>query len=264
MKYKAIFIDVDGTLLTDDLEILQGTKTILKKLHNAGVLICIVTARPPGASLPFYEQLGITGNPIICFNGALILKGESTVHQETIATSTTATIIEELEKFAINISLYQQHNWFTNIIDSWIEQEIEITGSVITEINFTNLVQAGFEPNKILCMGTPAAIDAAEQHLKTIGFPALNIHQSKPTYLEIINSKASKSKGIEKVISAYEINREDIIAIGDNFNDIDMLQFAGTSIAMGNAPEAVKKHATIVTESNNDEGIQKALNQLIQ
>ncbi|MEO6232496.1 MAG: Cof-type HAD-IIB family hydrolase [Ferruginibacter sp.] len=264
MKYKAIFIDVDGTLLTDELTISQGTKTILSKLHNAGMLISIVTARPPGASLPIYDQLGITGNPIICFNGALILKGNNILYEATIAASTTATIIEELQKFAVSTSLYHQHNWFTNHIDSWIEQEIEITGSRITEVNFTKLIQANFEPNKILCMGAPAAIEATEQHLKMIGFPNLGIHKSKPTYLEIMNNKASKSQGVEKVISAYQINKEDIIAIGDNFNDIDMLQYAGTSIAMGNAPDAVKKHATIVTESNNNEGIQKALNELIK
>ncbi|CAN5519369.1 Cof-type HAD-IIB family hydrolase [soil metagenome] len=264
MKYKAIFIDVDGTLLTDELNISPGTKTILGKLHKAGILISIVTARPPGASLPFYDQLGIAGNPIICFNGALILKGDQIFYEATITTATTATIIEEVKKFAVSTSLYQQHNWFTNRVDCWIEQEIEITNSVIKAIDFAQLMQADFEPNKILCMGAAEIIETAEQHLKMIGFSNLSIHQSKPTYLEIMNNKASKSQGIEKLISAYQINREDIIAIGDNFNDIDMLQYAGTSIAMGNAPDAVKKHATIITESNNGEGIQKALSELIQ
>ena len=82
--------------------------------------------------------------------------------------------------------------------------------------------------------------------------------------MEIINKKASKGNGVKKVIDTYHINSEEVIVIGDNFNDVDMFLKAGISIAMGNAPEEVKRFASIVTDTNNQEGIQRALDSLIK
>jgi Cof subfamily protein (haloacid dehalogenase superfamily) len=263
MTYKAVFIDVDGTLLNDELQISPGTKDILGKLSASGVLISVVTARPPTASLYLYEELGIGNNPIICFNGALIIRNNQILHEHTIDTDQAACILHETQGYAVTNSLYRHYDWFTPHVDRWIRHEYDITHSPVTEASFDHLLAARIQPNKILCMGEPDQVDALERHLKKVGFPDLNIHKSKPNYLEIVNRKASKSQGIERVIGSFQIHRQEIIAIGDNFNDVDMLRFAGTSIAMGNAPEEVKKQATLVTDTNNREGIQKALAHLM-
>ena len=262
MMYKAIFIDVDGTLLTDDLIISAGTTEVLTKLANNGVLIVIVTARPPDAALPFYKDLNITNNPIICFNGALIIQNDSVLYEECIDNDDVKNILKESEAFVVNRSLYSHRHWFTNDIDRWIKGETAITNVIATKVNFDELLKDDFRPNKILCMGEMAEINALEKHLNNLNYNSLNIHKSKPTYLEIVNKNASKSKGIIKVIENYGINKKDIITIGDNYNDVDMFLLSATSIAMGNAPEDVKNKATIVTDTNNNEGIQKALNKL--
>ncbi|RKN77967.1 Cof-type HAD-IIB family hydrolase [Ulvibacterium marinum] len=264
MKYKAIFIDVDGTLLTDELIISSGTKEVLGKLNKQGILISIVTARPPGASLPYYNELGVTENPIICFNGALIMQNNMVLHEEVIGAMEIMQIINEVKNFNINISLYKHHDWYTNQIDYWIKQEVQITHAKVTKIDFDLLISSNFYANKLLLMGQPFEISNVETHLKNIGFDYLNIHKSKPTYLEIMNNSASKSRGIEGIIKVLDITADEIITIGDNFNDIDMFLLARTSIAMGNAPEEVKKYATIVTDNNNSDGIRKALNNLIK
>ena len=264
MKFKAIFLDLDGTLLTDQLTIAPGSVDVLKKLDRSGVLISVVTARSPAASLSFHEQLGILNNPIICFNGALIQKQNTVLTDITIENSSVPEIIKALEGFEVNISIYRHSDWYTENIDSWIEQEAKITNCKITPVSFDELVAKNLRPNKILCMGKPAMIDEAEKHIKRSGlFPELNIHKSKKTYLEIMNSSASKMQGIQNILQRYHINQDEIIAIGDNYNDIDMFSISRMSIAMGNAPDEVKKYATFVTDSNNDEGIKKALESLI-
>ncbi|WP_210464730.1 Cof-type HAD-IIB family hydrolase [Rufibacter roseolus] len=263
MDYKAIFLDVDGTLLTDDLTIALGSVKILSSLARRGLLICVVTARPPAASLFIYDQLGIPQNPIICFNGALILQENRILHEETIATPQLLQILEEVKGYVVRPSLYRHHDWLTEEVDRWVHQEMEITQTTPTQTEFNHILSADFRPNKILCMGESSEIDALEHHLKQMDLPDLNFHKSKPTYLEIMNRRASKSKGIERVISAWQVKREEIIAIGDNFNDLDMLRYAGTSVAMDNAPDEVKNSATFVTDSNNQEGILKALEKLI-
>jgi Cof subfamily protein (haloacid dehalogenase superfamily) len=263
MKYKAVFIDVDGTLLTDDLTISAGTKEIITDLHQQGILIAIVTARPPNATLPFYKELGIIENPVICFNGALVIRNDQILDEEIIALQDARKIINEVRNFKISISIYKHHTWYTNQLDSWIAQESQITNCVATQIELDKLITDDFYANKIMLMGESDALNAVSVHLKSIGFENLNIHKSKPTYLEIVSNRASKSKGIQKVISARNITTDQIITIGDNFNDVDMFLLAGTSIAMGNAPDAVKKQATLVTDTNNADGIKKALRKLL-
>lgn len=264
MTFKAVFIDLDGTLLTDELSISQGSIDVLKRLTRAGVLISVVTARSPAASLSFYEELGILDNPIICFNGALIQKQNTILHDISIETPSVAKIIKALRSFKINISIYRHYDWYTERIDAWVNQERKLTKSATTKISFNELLAEGFRPNKILCMGNSEIIDEAERHIKKSAlFPDLNIHKSKKSYLEIMNNGASKMQAIEKVLQLYNINKDEIITIGDNYNDIDMFSLSKTSIAMGNAPDEVKKYATFVTDTNNHEGIRKALESLI-
>lgn len=262
MKYRAIFIDVDGTLLTDKLEISRTTKEAIGWVHRIGVLVVIVTARSPGASLFLYDELGIFNNPIVCFNGALIVRENTVLLDRQIETSDIKKIVHLLNGFDVNISAYRHHDWFTENIDEWIEQESAITHSVINRIDFAELLEQEFCANKLLCMGVPHEIDRAENFLKATGFEHLNIHKSKTTYLEITNLNASKKQGIQKLLDIYELNPQQIIAIGDNFNDVDMLQFSGTSVVMGNAPDEVKQVATFVTDTNNNDGIAKALERL--
>ncbi|MEX6689285.1 Cof-type HAD-IIB family hydrolase [Danxiaibacter flavus] len=262
MKYRAIFIDVDGTLLTDKLEISRATREAIGWIHRMGVLVVIVTARSPGASLFLYDELGISNNPIVCFNGALIVRENTILHDQQVETSDLKNIVHLLNDFDINISVYKHHDWFAEKIDKWIEQESAITHSVINRIDFAELLENEFCANKLLCMGEPEEIDRAEKYLKHSGFEHLNIHKSKTTYLEITNLNASKKQGVQKLLDVYEFNPQQIIAIGDNFNDIDMLQFSGTSVVMGNAPEEVKQVATFVTDTNNNDGIAKALERL--
>lgn len=259
MKFEALFIDLDGTLLTDHHTISTGTKEVLEKLYNTGVLICIVTARSPVASLPFYEELGIPNNPMVCFNGALIQKANLIMHDVVIKKILAMELVTALNRFKITPSLYKHNQWFAGLNNEWLAREEEITKAPLTKVVFKELFGNGIEPNKIMGIGNTENIKAAEAHIKNTWSKDLNVHPSKPTYLEIMNSKASKTQGIQKVLELYKIDRKKIITIGDNYNDMDMLRFSKTSIAMGNAPDEVKKCATFVTDTNNNDGIKKAL-----
>ena len=149
MKYKAVFIDVDGTLLTDDLTISAGTKEIITELHQQGILIAIVTARPPNATLPFYKELRIIENPVICFNGALVIQNDKILDEEVITTQDARKIINEVRNFSI--SIYKHHTWYTNQLDGWIAQESQITNCVATQIDLDKLITDDFFMRIKLC-----------------------------------------------------------------------------------------------------------------
>jgi len=107
-------------------------------------------------------------------------------------------------------------------------------------------------------MGPPEAINSLESELKN-NHPDITVYKSKPTYLEIMAQNVLKSSAIAILIKARGVVKEEIVAIGDNYNDIDMLRFAGLGVAMGNAPDEVKSAADIVTLSNDEDGLKVVL-----
>jgi Cof subfamily protein (haloacid dehalogenase superfamily) len=263
MKFDALFIDLDGTLLTDHHTISAGTKEILTTLHRRNMLICIVTARSPMASLPYYHQLDLPTNPIICFNGSLIQKEKTIVHDVVLPKWITSELMGLLNDFDIVPSVYKGNQWFAESRHPLLALEAEITKAPLTIVNLEEFFLNDFQPNKILGIGPPDKINAVEAHIKKSTAYHLNVHRSKPNYLEIMNHNASKKSGVQKVMELYQLAEDRIITIGDNYNDIDMLRFSKTSIAMGNAPDEVKKCASFVTDTNNNDGIRKAIEVLI-
>lgn len=114
------------------------------------------------------------------------------------------------------------------------------------------------EVHKVLCMGDKEDIAALEQQLVK-EFPQIRIYRSKDTYLEIMSMKASKSDAIHMLKDHFHVKQEEIMAFGDNFNDIDMIRYAGLGVAMGNAADEVKQAADIVTDINDNEGERQIL-----
>ena len=111
-------------------------------------------------------------------------------------------------------------------------------------------------------ISTAQVVNEIQNNLRRQFINHLNISTSKPTYLEVVNIEASKLNAVKLLINHYNIKREETIAIGDNFNDKEMIEFAGTGIAMGNAPTEVKAIANYITDTNNKDGIPKALTKI--
>lgn len=250
MKYKAIFSDMDGTLLNSQHKISPRTEQAIKSVIRKGIPFIPVSARPPYAITPYTNQLQ-TNAPIICYSGALILDKElNELYSVLIDTADLNKLTTLLTPYAhLSISHYSGLNWFVNQHDYWAQQETEITGlqAQKTPENIQNV-------HKILIMGNADAILDVEQLLKR-ALPHLSIHRSKPEYLEIMNKSATKAKAIRFMEHYLHVSADEVIAFGDNFNDLDMLEYAGLSVAMGNAPEEIQQVAKEVTANNNEDGI---------
>jgi Cof subfamily protein (haloacid dehalogenase superfamily) len=264
-KFKMICLDIDGTLLNSKHEISKGVKDAINVVANErNIPVILVSARMPKGITFLQKELGIE-QPIICYSGALILdKDNKTLSKEVIDVFN----LEEIYKLAcennIHISLYKDDEWYIKELDYWAKQESEITNIIPTVTDFKELIEIwkkeGTGPNKILCMADPDKITLLKEGTKTID---LNIYPSKPTYLEIMPAKASKTAAINVLQKKFNIGKSEIIAMGDNYNDIDMLEYAGLGIAMGNAPEDVKKHGNDVTLTNDEDGVAVALKKYV-
>ncbi|RYL93063.1 HAD family phosphatase [Sporolactobacillus sp. THM7-4] len=269
MDIKLVFSDIDGTLLNSSHRIDKETREAIHKISEKGIPFILVSARMPDGIFPLQKELNIT-DPVIAYNGALVLDAADRFdRRETLLsifmeTNTVLSIYNFVRQHFPSVSFcaYSVNDWLVpSLDDQWIAQERAITGTEAHLCDFSDnkLANHEFPPiNKVLCMGPPPMIDRLEAALKTRE-AGITLNQSKPTYLEISPASASKSAAIDVLLKHYGTKKEETMAFGDNFNDIDMLQMAGVGIAMGNAPDRVKEVADMTTQSNDHEGIKKAL-----
>jgi Cof subfamily protein (haloacid dehalogenase superfamily) len=269
--YKAVFLDMDGTLLRSDHSVSDITKQTIRKLSEKGISVTLVSARPLDAILPTALELGLSESPLITLNGGYIVESEQPIFQASIDLDTTARLTEQIRPSGATIAYYLQREWFAEVNDSWIEHEQKIMDVKIKIAPFPELLKEwsargegsgsnkGSGPNKMMVMSEPDSIAVIERNLLARYNGSLNIYPSKPTYLEIMVPAASKSNALRFLMERMHISPEETVAMGDNFNDREMIQFVGLGVAMGNAPDEIKAVADYVTDTNNNDGVQKAL-----
>ena len=264
-SFKMICLDIDGTLLNSQHQISETTKKAIQATTNIKKIpIILVSARMPKGIIYLQQELNIA-EPIICYSGALTLAKDSTVlANQVIPIPLLANILPVLQSKNVHISVYKDDEWYVEKPDIWSEQELKITNIKPTYRKLNKLLALWGNqhtgPNKLLCMSEPSTIQTL---LDNITNENLNIYPSKPTYLEIMPKNSSKTSAIKFLLKQYKLDRTELMVIGDNYNDIDMLTYAGLGIAMGNAPNDVKKCADAVTFTNDEDGVTAALTKYV-
>ncbi|NDL67129.1 Cof-type HAD-IIB family hydrolase [Anaerotalea alkaliphila] len=261
-RYKLVCLDIDGTLLDATERLTTPTVEAVRKVAARGIPVVPVTARPPQGVGFLLEELGIQG-PMACYNGAQVLEGEEVLVDRTIPLDVAREIWERVRGEGVSVNLYHGRDWMASGEDEWTGQEGRIVRSrpqvAPMEEVFDRWERTGTSPNKILCMGEPEVVLRLWKDLEPDYRDRLQIHPSKPEYLEIMPREASKRSAVEFLCRRLGISMQEVLAIGDNFNDLDMLTHAGMGVAMGNAPEEVKRQAGDVTASNSMDGVARAL-----
>jgi Cof subfamily protein (haloacid dehalogenase superfamily) len=261
--YKAVFIDMDGTLLQKDHTISDHSKKVIKRLLAKDVLVVPISARPLHGILPISEDLFPENIPIVSLNGSYIYLNKEIIYEAAVPLAEVISVQKEIAPHPVSAMYYSQMDWYAEADDVHIKKEQKIT-DVKIKIQPFHLTLNEWEtkksgPNKILIAGDPDLINSIEKRLIDLHGQKLNMSKSKTTYLEVMSLNASKTKAIEFLLKKYAIKQNEIIAIGDNFNDKEMIEFAGVGVAMGNAPDEIKKVADYVTDTNNNDGVAKAL-----
>jgi Cof subfamily protein (haloacid dehalogenase superfamily) len=261
--YKAVFIDMDGTMLRKDHTVSNVTRQAIQQLIQQGILIVPISARPLHGMLPITKEVFPNDNPIVSLNGSYIFQHRAVTFQCHVNLEQTAAVHNEVEKKPVTAMYYSQMEWFAQALTDAVKKEQKITAVPITIQPFNDTLslwgrqQTG--PNKIMIAGDPQLILSLEKELLAAHYGQLNIYKSQPKYLEVMSLAASKQKAIQFLIAQYGFHQNEIIAIGDNYNDKGMIEFAGKGIAMENAPDEIKAVANYVTDTNDNDGVAKAL-----
>lgn len=264
--YKAVFTDMDGTLLREDHTVSPVTQKTIQRLVNEGILIIPISARPLHGMLPITGPIFPKDVPVVSLNGSYIYHNGAVIYQINVSLPEAEVINELAEKHPVSAMYYSQMEWYASAGTDAVKKEQRITPVPVTIQPFAKTVAVWEEkksgPNKILIAGDASLILNVEQELLTKFGDALNIYKSQPRYVEVMNHAASKTHAMQFIMKMYGLEKEEVVAIGDNYNDKGMIDFAGLGVAMGNAPEEIKAVADMVTDNNNSDGVAKVLDKL--
>ena len=261
-RIKLIMSDIDGTILDKNHQLDSYLIELMPLLKQCNIPFVLASARSPLGIAPISKELGITDCPIACYNGALISLGDKILSQYTINKKELLLLHDFLTKEfpTVSINVYSGKDWYVNALDKWVEIEAQITGESPKVTSLADFLQE--EKNlihKLLLIDNAATIQKLKETLATIDFPQTDFYLSKDNYLEVTHNQVSKKQALLELANYYQLSLTEIMSIGDNYNDIPMIETAGLGVAMGNAPTDVKVCANKVTDSNDQNGVSKAI-----
>ena len=257
---KMVVVDIDGTILSPTCEISQNLKNHVKELLANDIKVVIATGRMHCSAKQIAKELG-TDSPIIAYQGGLIVNSKGqTLWAKYCDEDLARDVINKLREKSIHINIYINDNLIAEDESIYIKDytkgkfiEYEIVSSLDT-LNFDNL-------NKILAIDyNTQKIDSLVEELSDFYKSSLYIVKSTPHFCEISHPEATKGNGIRFLAQEWDIKQEEIMAIGDQDNDIEMLLAAGIRVAMGNATENLKKVSNFITKTVDEDGVVHAIN----
>lgn len=266
---KLIAIDMDGTLLNEKKELTQPQ---IDAIHNAvktGVIVVLCTGRPLVGVKPFIKQLGFDTKDeyIIVNNGCSThsTKDWSLLDWEELSASDIDYLSTFTNNDDVQISLFDEEEYFV-LAENPNDKVLRDAGLVnMTPISLTvtEALSGKHRFFQAMFVGEKEPID----HFEATHNPTLSQRystvRSQPYLLEILPSGVSKATGLKKLADRLGIQAEEIMALGDANNDLEMLEFAGLGIAMGNANQQVKAIAQDITDTNENNGVAKAIEKYI-
>lgn len=273
MAIKAVFFDIDGTLLNDRKNVQKSTIKAIRNLKDQGILVGLATGRGPSFVQPFLENLGL--DFAVTYNGQYIYSRSEIIYTNQLSKTTVYRLIRYAGARRREISLGTASGLLgSGIIGLGTSRLGQIVSSLVPrkwakaiERSFKHFIRR-IKPQNIdslmVILREPiyqVVLVATEGESERIQkqFPRVKLTRSSPYSMDVISEGQSKVKGIERVGQRYGFDLSEVIAFGDSDNDIEMLSQVGIGVAMGNASQQVKENARYTTADNNDDGISKAL-----
>ena len=264
--YKAIFLDLDGTLFDDAKNVSIENKTAINMAEKKGVSVCLCSGRQKEFVKNIREKAGIDSQYIISSNGCEIydLKNDEVLFSSNLEKSLVKKLYDYSEKQNYLIRLDTVHARYINKMEYEYSGEISLPDDVEKFINENDIIQV------TICTKEESEIDESIEYVNSLNeyVKIENRYNAGNTYwdlwgINIINKNASKGNAIYGLCKYLNIDIKDSIAMGDDLNDISMIKQAGLGVAMGNALDEVKAIADEVTKTNNENGVAKIINSKI-
>lgn len=278
MTTQAIILDIDGTLLNDDKKISPETKKALITAQQNGVKLILASGRPTTGMHLYAEQLEMETyhGLLVSYNGAKVVdcQTKEELFNQTLTIAEGKAVLEHMKQFEVKVMIDKDdYMYVNNVYDCYIPYKGEEINIIQYESRGGNFKLCEKEDlaafldyriNKILTAGDPDYMQKNYQAMMAPFKNTLNCIFTADFYFEFTAKNIDKAKALDTVLTPMGIHTENIIAFGDGHNDITMVKYAGTGIAMDNAVPELKAVANSITLSNNKDGIAHVLNNFIK
>lgn len=259
---KMVATDIDGTIYSLSGGFSTGVRECINKLTKNGIKVVLVTGRMHSSAIHVAKELGLD-TPIISYQGGLIKDcNNKTLYQRNLPSEYAKKIINWARKNKVHINLY--------IDDKLYVENDNDTIKYYAHDKFIDYKVCSFDTLEIKDVNKILAIDINDADRVTSWvnelkkqYPELYIVKSTPYFCEIGSSEAKKSCGVEFLCNLWNINKEEVLTIGDQNNDIDLVQAGGIGVAMGNATEELKSCADFITDTVENDGFVKAIDKFV-
>lgn len=260
MRYQLIAADLDRTLLRSDGTVSAYTRDTIRRCINAGIGFTFATGRMYCSALPFAQRLQLQ-LPLITYQGALLKDVQGNVMHALYLPCDLAIPLEEmLRKSGMHYHIYSDEKmYFSTFEQQFLDyaQHIKVRPLAVPQKPGTvQVTQFGV-------VDEPALIRELQQLIQQQFGGAVHTMVTGERFLEICHPLAQKSYGLAQLAEHLGIDRQEIIAVGDNNNDLDMLAYAGLGVAVENAVPAAKAAADRLTASNDADGVARLIEEIL-
>lgn len=269
MRYQAVAFDLDGTLLSSQSTILESSKKAIQKIREKGIKVFIVTGRHHTAVKPYYVELALD-TPVVCCNGTYLYDflQDRVIQQNPLTPEVTSFLVEQTQLLGIHTALYtrdamvyEKINPHFEKLQNWVKScPVSVRPNVYQVESFQKLIESNTTIWKVLISDPDLA--KMQNFVDHLPLDCVSAEWSWRDRVDITMRGNSKGKCLEALLAQENIAPENVIAFGDNFNDISMLSLVGMGIAMGESDKAIQEVAKQVIGSNNENSIAITLNNL--
>lgn len=261
--YKLIAIDVDDTLLNDDIQVTDATKQALAAAVAKGVTVTLATGRMFASAQKIARQIELNV-PIITYQGSLVktLLDGQVLYERSVPADAAEELFRYCRDNGLHLQLYVRDELYTTEDNDKVRAYSKLSNVPYTvEPDYARLLR---EPlTKMLIIDDPARLDEVAEALRPLIGDRVHITKSKAHYLEFMHKEGTKGHAVAFLAERIGCPTEQVIAIGDSWNDHEMIEVAGLGVAMGNAVPSLKAIADYVTLTNNEEGVRHVIEKFI-
>lgn len=267
MKYKAIALDLDGTLMDSSKKLPDKNKYAIQEAIDKGIAVILASGRPMFGVLPVAEKLklNVRGGYILAYNGGNILdcKSGKIIYSRDIPYECVGSICETASEQGVYALTYFEDKIVSESdTDEYVIKEAFCNSAGIKVVN--NLAEfVDYPVAKFLVVGEHSKLLPVQEKLKKLHGDVLDIFFSEDYFLEIVPKNVGKDSSLEALLKLLGIKREELIACGDAMNDVSMIKYAGLGVAMENAYPGIREYADYVAPSNDDSGVAAVIEKFI-
>ncbi len=263
MAYRLMAVDIDGTLLDSNGNLTEITKKAITSGVERGLIFTIASGRPIQGVEYLNKMLGLD-LPFITYNGAMVVMGKSKeiLYEQKLSAKDAKDIIELGEKYGVTVMIWKENGLYVTKMDDRVEKYKQI--SKVEPVLIKDLdVFLKDGVTKMLWYDEVEKIGKLQTEIGGMLSDSVNYHTSRAYFLEFVDKNASKAIAMERLGEHYGIKQSEMIAVGDGFNDLSMIEYAGLGVAMENAEEPVKEKADYITLSNDQDGVAHVITKFV-